>query len=163
MALNKKKYQQIILYFCHKLGGKIKGKKKLAKLLYFADFDFFEKTQKPITGEIYKALPMGPFPISLDKVVSEMEVKGILGVETMKERGGYIPTEIYLSKVKPDDSVFSEEEKKILDRVIQKYGHLNGKQLEDLTHSEAPYVGTELKKEIPYELSFYRGTDFNDL
>jgi len=37
---------------------------------------------------------------------------------------------------------------------------LNGKELENLTHMEAPFVGTEDKKEIPYELSFYRGTEF---
>ena len=58
------------------------------------------------------------------------------------------------------DICFSEEEKEMLDRVIVKYGHLNGKQLEDLTHAEAPYIGTK-PKEIPYELAFYRGTDFN--
>ena len=51
----------------------------------------------------------------------------------------------------------------MLDRITVKYGHLNGKQLEELSHAEAPYIGTELKKEIPYELAFYRGTDFNDL
>jgi len=33
-------------------------------------------------------------------------------------------------------------------------------ELENLTHMEAPFVGTEDKKEIPYELSFYRGTEF---
>ena len=41
--INEKKYKNIILYFFSKLGGIIRGKKKLAKLLYFADFDFFEK------------------------------------------------------------------------------------------------------------------------
>ena len=41
-----------------------------------------------------------------------------------------------------------------------KYGHLNRKQLEELSHAEAPYIGTELRKEIPYELAFYRGTEF---
>ena len=51
----------------------------------------------------------------------------------------------------------------MLDRVATRYGHLTGKQLEELSHAEAPYIGTELKKEIPYELSFYRGTDFSDL
>jgi len=42
-------------------------------------------------------------------------------------------------------------------------GHLNGTQLEELSHAEAPYIGTELRSEIPYELAFYRGTDFSDL
>ena len=43
MTLDRNKYEQTILYLCSRLGGEVKGKKKLAKLLYFADFDFFEK------------------------------------------------------------------------------------------------------------------------
>lgn len=163
MALHKKKYQQIILYFCQRLKGEVRGKKKLAKLLYFADFDFFEKNQTPITGDIYKALPMGPFPASLDIITAEMQKKHLLNIETVEERIGYISTEVYSNSVKPDVSVFTKEEIKMLDRVVTKYGHLNGKQLEDLTHQEAPYVGTQLKSEIPYELAFYRGTDFSEL
>lgn len=163
MTLNKRKYQQIILYFCQKLGGEIRGKKKLAKLLYFADFDFFEKNQMPMTGDVYRALPMGPFPVSLDDITFGMEKKKMLGIKNENERNGYNPTEVYRCLTKPDESAFSKEEKKMLDRVITTYGHLNGKQLENLTHAEAPYVGTVLKKEIAYELTFYRGTDFAEI
>jgi len=46
----------------------------------------------------------------------------------------------------------------MLNRIVVKYGYLTGKQLEELSHAEAPYIGTELRKEIPYELAFYRGT-----
>src|SRR5579864_7670516 len=146
MPLHKKKYQQIILYFCKRLGGEIKGKKKLAKLLYFADFDYFEKNQTAITGDIYKALPMGPFPTFLDEIANEMKKKRTLEVKNIKEHEGYNATEIYKCLEEPDMTIFSKEEKIILDRVITKYGHLNGKQLENLTHAEAPYIGTELKK-----------------
>ena len=163
MALHKAKYQQIILYLCQKLDGEVKGKKKLAKLLYFVDFDFFEKYQNSLTGEVYKALPMGPFPSTLDEVTKEMVSKKLLEVQKVGEHDGYNPTEIYRCVTEPTMSVFSNDEKKMLDRIITRYGHLNGKQLEELTHNEAPYVGTELKKEMPYELSFYRGTDFSDL
>ena len=41
--INEKKYKEIVLYLVGKLGGEIRGKKKLAKLLYFVDFDFYEK------------------------------------------------------------------------------------------------------------------------
>lgn len=163
MAIKKKKYEQVIIYLCSKLGGEIRGKKKLAKLLYFADFDFFEKFQKSITGDVYKALPMGPFPAGLKDISAGMTKKKVITVENIEERDGYIPTEVYHCLVKPDVSLFSNEEKKMLDRVALKYGHLTGKQLEELSHAEAPYIGTELKKEISYELSFYRGTDFDDL
>ncbi len=163
MPLNKKKYQNTVLYLCQKLGGEVHGKKKLAKLLYFADFDFYEKYQKSITGDKYTALPMGPFPSSLDDVTTNMVEKKEIVITQVKKQEGYHATEVYRCLVDPKDSVLDNEEVKMLDRITVKYGNLNGKQLEELSHAEAPYVGTLLKHEIPYELAFYRGTDFSDL
>jgi len=163
MALNQKKYQNAILYLCRKLGGEVRGKKKLAKLLYFADFDLYEKRQQPLTGDVYKAFPMGPLPTALEEMTTEMTKKKLLAVENIEECDGYNATEVYRCLVEPNISAFNEEEKKMLDRIVIKYGQLNGKQLEELSHAEAPYIGTELRKEIPYELAFYRGTDFSDL
>ena len=65
MAIATKKYKEAIVYLCDQLGGEIRGKKKLAKLLYYMDFDHYEKNHKSITGDIYKALPMGPFPTAM--------------------------------------------------------------------------------------------------
>ncbi len=163
MSLHRKKYQGVVLYLCQKLGGEIRGKKKLAKLLYFVDFDFYEKHQKSITGDVYRALPMGPVPAALEAITKEMTKKKMLSVKRMEEYEGYNATEVYTCITEPDISVFNSEEKKNIDRVVLKYGHLNGKQLEELSHAEAPYIGTVLKKDIPYELAFYRGTDFSDL
>jgi uncharacterized phage-associated protein len=163
ITLNKKKYENTVLYLCQKLGGEVRGKKKLAKLLYFADFDFYEKYQKSITGDTYRALPMGPFPITLEEMTSEMTKNKEIEIDHVPVREGYNATEIYKSLVKPDMSVFSSDETNMLDRIIVKYGHLNGKQLEDLSHGEAPYVGTRPGNEIYYELSYYRDTDFNDI
>lgn len=163
MSLHRKKYQNAVLYLCRKLKGEVRGKKKLAKLLYFADFDFYEKNQESITGDVYCALPMGPVPSVLEDIIAEMAKKKTISVEQVGERDGYNPTEIYKCLAEPDLSIFDDEEKKMLDRIVVKYGHLNGKQLEELSHAEAPYIGTELHKKIPYELAFYRGTDFSDL
>ena len=163
MLLRQKKYQHAVLYLCRKLKGEVRGKKKLAKLLYFADFDLYEKSQRTITGDVYNALPMGPVPSALEEITTEMAQKKMLEIKHVEERDGYNPTEVYMCLVEPDLSVFDDEEKKMLDRIVVKYGHLNGKQLEELSHAEAPYIGTELRKEIPYELAFYRGTDFSEL
>lgn len=163
MTINQKKYENAILYLCQKLDGEVRGKKKLAKLLYFADFDFYEKNQRSITGDVYRALPMGPFPTALDTITDAMTKSKVMIVDQVEEREGYNPTEMYRSLGKSDLSVFDKGETEMLDRVAVKYGHLNGKQLEELSHAEAPYIGTELRKEIPYELAFYRGTDFSDL
>lgn len=163
MSLHTEKYKQAILYLCSKLGKEIRGKKKMAKLLYFVDFDFFEKTQKYFTGDKYKALPMGPFPVSMDAITKEMMKKDkTISIKSIEERNGYIATEVYTCLRNPSIAIFTPEEKKMLDRVIMKYGHLNGKQLEDLTHAEAPCSGTKQNDIIFYELAFYRGTDFNN-
>ncbi|MFA6536900.1 MAG: Panacea domain-containing protein [Patescibacteria group bacterium] len=156
--INEKKYQEVILYLAEKLGGEIKGKKKLAKLLYFVDFDFYEKYEKSLTGDIYKALPMGPFPITMEKILLDLAKQDKIIISNIQERDDYNPTEIYHSTEKLNNNL-SVEEKQILDQVILKYGNLSGKQLEDLTHAEAPYIGTEPNAEIAYELAFYRGSN----
>ena len=106
---------------------------------------------------------MGPVPSALEEITAEMVKKKMLGVERIDEHEGYNATEVYKYLTEPDLSVFNEEEKKMLDRVILKYGHLTGKQLEDLSHAEAPYAAAKLYEEVPYEFTYYRGTDFSDL
>lgn len=162
MTKDIKKYKNAVLYLANKLGGKIRGKKKLAKLLYFVDFDFFEKYEKSITGATYKHLPMGPYPVELAEIISLLEEEKLIVTSSEENCHGYSPTEIFEAKAEVEAGVFENEEIKMLDRVVSKYGELNGGQLEQLSHSEAPYLGTELNEEIPYELSFYRDTDFTE-
>lgn len=162
-TLNVKKYKETILYLCEKLGGKIEGKKKLAKLLYFADFDMFEykESMKTITGDKYKALQMGPVPNEYMKIVNSLEEQGFLTQESKKISDKINNIEIFKLKKYSDHKFnFDEDEKFILDRVIQRYGQLTGKQLEDLTHGEAPWNGVEIGEQIPFELAFYRETVF---
>jgi uncharacterized phage-associated protein len=165
MTMNSRKYQNAILYLCQQQGGVLHGKKKLAKLLYYLDFDRYEynESTQTVTGDIYKALPMGPFPEHMTEVIQKLADSGKLKISRSKSIPGYNPTEVYACKASPDMSVFDEDETTMLERVSTRYGHLNGKQLEDLTHAEAPYVGTALNKEIAYDLAFYRGTDFSEL
>lgn len=164
MPINKEKYEETILYLCQKLGGEIRGKKKLAKLLYFADFDFFEKYGLPITGDTYYARQMGPLPFALVETIQSMQQDGLLQIQSVDEFPGYTPTEIYrCSKECPEPTHLTAEEKRMLDRVVKKYGALNGKQLEDLTHAEAPFSAAKPNEEVPFEFTYYRGTDFSDL
>lgn len=159
------KYKNTILYLCSQLGGSVRGKKKLAKLLYYIDFDRYElnESAKTITGDTYKAWPMGPVPKHYMDVIAKLEKDGYLTFSTAEGNSGYLPTEIYSTSKQPDMSVFDDEDKMILQRVVSKYGNLTGKQLEDLTHGEAPFVATEQNKEILFDLAFYRGTDFSDV
>ena len=158
-----KKYESVVLYLAKQLGGELHGKKKLAKLLYFVDFDYFEKHETSVTGDGYKALHMGPVPEQMTAIIKALEDEKRISVSAVAEREGYLPTEIYtLTTEDIGQDLLSAEEKETVDHVVEKYGHLNGKELEILTHAEAPYLGTAPGGVIAYELAFYRGTDFSE-
>ena len=155
--LNKDKYKAAFLYITNKL-GKIDGKKKAYKLFYYLDFDFYEAYERPFTGDIYKALPMGPVPVYFDAVIEELVNEG----KVLVKKTGVSPIhENDTITYEPKGSVsypFTFEEKKMLDRIIKLYGQHTGKSLEQLSHSEAPYNAVDLYQMIPYEYSLYRDT-----
>lgn len=164
MAKEAKKYKAAILLLIKELGGSIRGKKKLAKLLYFIDFDFYELCEKSITGDTYYARDMGPLGAKLQEQLEAMLKDNLIKIHQERTSGQaeLEPTIVYEANGTPDTSLLAEEEIRMIQRVARKYGRLNGKQLEDLSHSEAPYVGTEPHQPIPYELSIYRGTEFTE-
>lgn len=163
--LNTAKYENAILYFAeHQSDKTIHGRKKLAKLLYYADFDRFEYKQsmRTITGDTYENYPMGPVPNAYREVADSMAERGLLTITTKSEYAGKNATTLYRARVAPDLTVFDTDDRNILERVCTKYAGLNGTQLEILTHREAPWAGTALRETIPFEMAFYRGTNFNE-
>ena len=159
--LNEEKYKNAILFLSENCGREsLWGKKKMYKLLYFLDFDFFEKYEKPITGDVYHRLQMGPAPYYFDAIAQEMVDGGLLDVNKGKSGPGYNDAYVYKALKDPDLSVFTKDELDMLKRVTRKYGNMTGKQLENLTHREAPYLAIDEGEEMPLELAHYRGTEF---
>jgi len=164
MIFNEKKFEAAVLYMLSRSpNGTIEGKKKLAKLLYFADFNYFEAFEKPFTGAAYKALPMGPVPQELEHTLLNLEKDEI----TIQKKKTGLPNDTVVFVLKADPSkkisILSDEEKKVLDTVVARYGNCSGKDLELITHSEAPYNAVAEGEYMPYELSFYRGKTMEEL
>ena len=155
--LNIPKYQDAMRYIISSL-GEVRGKKKMYKLLYFLDFDFFEAYEKSFTGETYKKLEMGPAPVYFESVLSATEDIKVQHIRMSP----YHENDTWIFKTSSDDNPqFSEEERKMLDRVVKKYGSMTGKQLENLSHAEAPWNAVDYNELIPYEYSIFR--DSQDL
>lgn len=164
ISFNNKKFKEAILYILlHSPDHTIEGKKKLAKLLYFCDFNFFEAFEKPFTGATYRALQMGPVPQELDEALSELSGKEI----RINKKSIGLPNDMIVYTLNDSENLLFEnltnDEKKVLDKVSKDYTSLNGKDLENLTHSEAPYNAVAQGEYIPYELSFYRGKTLEEL
>lgn len=156
-TLDKEKYKAAFLYLTSAL-GKIEGKKKACKLFYFLDFDFFEAYEKPFTGDIYKAFPMGPMPIYLNGIIEELKDEGKIKLRKIRTSPTHDNDTVIYEPAEATDYKFSNEEKKMLDRIVHVYGNLTGKDLEELSHSQAPYNAVGIFDVIPYEFTYYRDT-----
>lgn len=73
---NKEKMRHVILYFLEHLNNFHLGRTKLMKLLYYVDFDNYEKYGAPVTGANYRKLPLGPVPDEAEGLIDEMESSG---------------------------------------------------------------------------------------
>lgn len=159
------KFKSAILFLLSLDDNKtIEGKKKLAKLLYFADFNYFEAYEEPITGAKYRALPMGPVPDELEKILKELEKDSI----KIKNKKTGLPNDTVVFSLNITESEISslnlsEKEKQVLRKVYKDYGGMSGKNLEIISHSEAPYNAVTQGEHMPYELSFYRDKTLEEL
>jgi len=89
------KFRQILLYVLKKVGGKPNvGMTVLYKLLYFIDFDYYEKYENQLMGLVYLKNYHGPTPRLFEDLIGDMTKKG--DVETVKSKFYQYPQTKYL-------------------------------------------------------------------
>ncbi|PLX27675.1 XRE family transcriptional regulator [Candidatus Parcubacteria bacterium] len=133
------KFKQVFLYIISKVGAKPNvGQTVIYKLLYFIDFDFYEKYEKNLMGLRYIKNHYGPTPVEFKTVVDEMEREG--DIERVKSKHFQYEQKKYLPVVAPDISALSAEEIKHIDEVIAKYSSKTAKELSDYSHSDTPWM-----------------------
>ena len=70
------KFKQVLLYILNKVGAKPNvGETVIHKLLYFIDFDYYEKYEENLMGATYIKNHHGPTSVSLVKIIEDMEKK----------------------------------------------------------------------------------------
>lgn len=152
---NREKFEQVLLYILEKCGARPNvGETVLYKLLYFADFNFYELYEEFLTGASYRKIQHGPAPCEITDVIKEMiEQKKLKKVVT--EYFGK-PQKKYLPLVEPDLSKFSASEKEVIDQVIMGLSGLNASSISEHSHKDVPWEITKEKEIINYDSVFYR-------
>lgn len=130
------------------------GKTVLWKLMYFSDFDFYEIFEKYMTGEEYRKLEHGPAPSHFDIAIANL-IEGEKIRQIKNKFHGHVQ-EKYIPIQDPDTSELSKEEVEVINKVISRYGEFNASQISGLSHNDMPWMATDDKKIIDYELVFYR-------
>lgn len=155
---NKEKFKQVLLYILNKIGGKPHvGMTVLYKLLYFIDFDYYEKYEEQLMGAVYIHNHYGPSPIAFAKIVKEMEHEDTLEiVETnyfQHEQKKFLPHQ------SPKLTLLSGQEIAHIDATLARLGNKNANELTELSHRDVPWMGTKEGEPLDYESVFYRSSE----
>ena len=155
VKINEEKYKNVILFFANKIKNGTLGKLKIMKLLYFLDFDFFEKYGKSITGDEYLRFENGPVPRMAEKLIKSMVGKEIK-ISKVRIGDGYNDQQLIEPTKNFDMSSFSKEELLMMEEVADKWEKLSGVEMKNASHGEAPWIATKPNEVIDYNLSYYR-------
>lgn len=151
------KLRQMLLVLLHHVGGFANvGETVLYKLLYFSDFNHYEKTGKSISGMTYKRMQFGPVPqlSHFSPVVEKMLTKNQIN-KVQHEYFG-MPQTRYIPLCDPESGTLDDQECQTIADVVAKLGLMNATQIEEYVHGDVPWEATEHQQPIPYDLVLWR-------
>jgi transcriptional regulator with XRE-family HTH domain len=152
---NLQKFEEVLLYILNKVGAKQNiGETVIYKLLYFMDFDFYEKYEEQLIGATYQKNKYGPTPIEFTKIVEQM----IAHEEIMKVKSEYFnyPQAKYLPLRTPNLAKLTATEVEVIDDVLNRLSDMNASQISAYSHGDVPWATTTDGDAIEYESVFYR-------
>ena len=152
---NLRRFKEVLLYILGKVGAKPHlGETVIYKLLYFIDFDYYERYEEQLIGATYKKNKYGPTPMEFRKISETMiEAKEIV---KLADKYFNYPQTKYLPLRGPDLSEMSAQAKDIIDRVLDRLSDMNAVQISEYSHNDVPWLTTAEGDIIPYEAVFYR-------
>lgn len=151
------RFRQILLHILKKVGGKPNvGMTVLYKLLYFIDFDYYEKYENQLMGLVYLKNHHGPTPLLFENLIGDMVENG--EVEIVKSKFYQYPQTKYLvnPEAEPNLSILNGQEQKHIDWELRRLSDLTANQLTDLSHKDVPWISAGNGKPLDYESVFYR-------
>ncbi len=149
------KFKEVLLYILNKVGAKPNvGETVIQKMLYFIDFDYYEKHEEQLVGANYIRSKFGPTPAEFIKIIGDMiENKDVVKVKN--RHFSYSQTK-YLPLRNPDLSALNANELNTIDNVLGRLSDMNASQIAEYSHNDIPWLGTEDQEKIDYEAVFYR-------
>ena len=144
-SLSLDKVVDVIRYFAASLNVTKLYKVKLMKLMWYADVLSYKMRGFAITGLVYQALPMGAVPIGHNSIIDLKDVpcEEVDMGETYAYHFALTGKQSFLS--------LSDEDKKILDIVIEKLGKMSKNDIINFMHRERAYIETTPRDIIEFK------------
>ena len=150
------KFKQVLLYILAKIGAQPNiGQTVLYKILYFVDFDYYEKYEEQLIGAKYIKNTYGPSPVMFAKIVEELEKED--KIEKVKTKfHNYDQVKYLVNSKELDMSSLSSKELEHINWEIRRLENMTAAQISELSHLDTPWVVAGDMEELKYEHVFYR-------
>ena len=145
------KLKNMILYLVKRLDGVLKV--KLNKLLWYCDFLYFKESSVSITGAQYVHLPLGQVPDHYELIFANMTHEGLLSESEIpyQTKAGEVLGDEYNSLVEPDESLFTEQEIKVMNFIADTFRDDTSTSIKKKSHKETAYKKSKDGEIISYE------------
>lgn len=152
---NLDKFKQVLLYILEKVGSKPNvGETVLHKLLYFIDFDYYEKFEENLMGATYIKNHHGPTSVELGTILKDMQRNG--EIEAVRSKYFNHLQKKYLPVKRADLNILSAREIEHIDAVLARLSDKNAKEIENYSHEDIPWRAAKEGRPLSYESVFYR-------
>jgi transcriptional regulator with XRE-family HTH domain len=158
-VLKMQKLQNVLLYLLEKTAGKANvGESYVSRLMYFADFNFYELYEEHLSGMSYKKQSFGPHPIELVQVFDKMIDHGSIKKVKTKFQGSFLTRFIPLEQ--SNLHFLKASEKEVIDNVMEQMGSWTTHRINEYAKRDMPYLATKEGDIISFEMAFYRESPF---
>lgn len=141
------KIANLVTYFIQHSKPDFNDKLKLNKQLFFADFTHYKNHGASITGISYRAVKYGPVPANYDNIYAYLENELLICSQFLKLPNGGA-REVFISEADFDKKLFSEEEKKTLFTITEKFANISTWDIVELSHEEKAWKELEANREL---------------
>jgi len=156
--IDRRLYENAILYFIKYCNNQYLHMTKLNKLLYYFDFISFRDHKAPVTGDIYIHQEYGPVPANAETVLATLKAGGIIDAEMAPYKNGELINFSLNEKTKLDESVFSVGQRNLLKQICDEFGNWPTDKIVAQTHLEAPWFYSKPLEIVDY--AYARDIDF---
>jgi uncharacterized phage-associated protein len=145
-----KKFFALMQILCEKTSDL--DKLKAVKLMYFIDREYLLAYGRPVLGDVYISMELGPVPSKAYDHLKEIEDRAVPESPIYAEATARYP--VFRTKSQPATELFSEAEIKCIEEVLQKLGHLPGTTLAHIAHKHKAWTESVRNCPIDYKLFF---------
>lgn len=143
------KFEQLIVYIAKKSESDPGfGAVKLNKLLFFADFSFYRRFGRSITGQNYVRRQNGPCPTSMVSTTKKLISSGKIAIQKSDYFG--LTQKRTLALTEADLTDFNGEEIAMVDKIIDFFRDADATKVSEISHHFFGWTLAKDGEKIPY-------------